>query len=170
MFEIGWSELLVIAVVALIAIGPKELPGVLRTAGQWIGKIRRMAADFQGQFQEALREAEMEDLKKQVDDLKSAADDLSAHYDPLQHVRTEFDDVNKAIEENNRAIAEFAAPPASGNPENLPVPAPEHAPVPVEATHPPAEPAVAGEPQQTTADAGQEVEHPAAKAAAGGSS
>ena len=68
MFDIGWCELLVIAIVALIAIGPKELPGVLRMAGQWIGKVRRMASDFQGQFQEALREAEMEDLKKQVDD------------------------------------------------------------------------------------------------------
>ena len=76
MFDIGWSELLVIAVVALIAIGPKELPGVLRTAGQWIGKVRRMAAEFQSQFQEALREAEMDDLKKQVDDLKAAADDI----------------------------------------------------------------------------------------------
>ena len=46
MFDIGWSELLVIAVVALIAIGPKELPGVLRTIGQWMGKARRMAANF----------------------------------------------------------------------------------------------------------------------------
>ena len=45
MFDIGWSELLVIAVVALIAIGPKELPGVLRMIGQWMGKARRMAAN-----------------------------------------------------------------------------------------------------------------------------
>ena len=59
MFDIGWSEFVVIAVVALIAIGPKELPGVLRTIGQWMGKARRMAAEFQGQFQEAMREAEM---------------------------------------------------------------------------------------------------------------
>ena len=64
MFDIGWSELLVIGVVALIAIGPKELPGVLRTVGQWMGKIRRMASEFQGQFHEAMREAEMADLKK----------------------------------------------------------------------------------------------------------
>ena len=64
MFDIGWSELVVIAVVALIAIGPKELPGVLRTVGQYMGKIRRMASEFQGQFQEAMREAEMADLKK----------------------------------------------------------------------------------------------------------
>ena len=48
MFDIGWSELVVIAVVALIAIGPKELPGVLRMVGQWMGKARKMASEFQG--------------------------------------------------------------------------------------------------------------------------
>ena len=73
MFDIGWSELLVIAVVALVAIGPKELPGVLRMVGQWMGKARKMAAEFQGQFQEAMREAEMADLKKSFDEVKEAA-------------------------------------------------------------------------------------------------
>src|SRR3954454_11865240 len=78
MFEIGWSELVVIAVVALIAIGPKELPGVLRMGGQWMGKARRMAAEFQGQFQEAMREAEMADLKKTFDEVKEAASGLGS--------------------------------------------------------------------------------------------
>ena len=73
MFDIGWSEIAVIAVVALIAIGPKELPGVLRMVGQWMGKARKMAAEFQGQFQEAMREAEMADLKKSFDEVKEAA-------------------------------------------------------------------------------------------------
>jgi sec-independent protein translocase protein TatB len=73
MFDIGWSELVVIAVVALIAIGPKELPGVLRMVGQWMGKARKMAAEFQGQFQEAMREAEMADLKKTFDEVKDTA-------------------------------------------------------------------------------------------------
>ena len=73
MFDIGWSELVVIAVVALIAIGPKELPGVLRMVGQWMGKARKMAGEFQGQFQEAMREAEMADLKKSFDEVKDAA-------------------------------------------------------------------------------------------------
>src|SRR3954452_24828997 len=73
MFDIGWSELVVIAVVALIAIGPKELPGVLRMVGQWMGKARKMAGEFQGQFQEAMREAEMADLKKSFDEVKEAA-------------------------------------------------------------------------------------------------
>lgn len=83
MFDIGWGELLVIGVVALIVIGPKELPGVLRALGQWTGKLRRMASDFQGQFQEAIREAEMTDLKKEVEQLGDAARGLST-YNPLE--------------------------------------------------------------------------------------
>jgi sec-independent protein translocase protein TatB len=79
MFDIGWSELVVIAVVALIAIGPKELPGVLRMVGQWMGKARKMAAEFQGQFQEAMREAEMADLKKTFDEVKDAATGLASN-------------------------------------------------------------------------------------------
>src|SRR6202171_3061298 len=77
MFDIGWSEIAVIAVVALIAIGPKELPGVLRMVGQWMGKARKMASEFQGQFQEAMREAEMADLKKSFDEVREAASGLA---------------------------------------------------------------------------------------------
>ena len=77
MFDIGWSEFVLIAVVALIAIGPKELPGVLRTVGQWMGKARKMAAEFQSQFQEAMREAEMADLKKSFDEVREAASGFS---------------------------------------------------------------------------------------------
>ena len=69
MFDIAWSELLLVGGVALIVIGPKELPGALRTAGQMVGKVRRMAAEFQGQFNDAMREAELHDLKKQVEDI-----------------------------------------------------------------------------------------------------
>jgi len=83
MFDISWGELMLIGVVALIVIGPKELPGVLRMVGQWVGKIRRMAAEFQSQFHEAMREAEMADLKKQVDDLNDTARGLTRHFDPL---------------------------------------------------------------------------------------
>src|SRR5262245_6844932 len=77
MFDIGWSEFVLIAVVALIAIGPKELPGVLRMVGQWMGKARKMAAEFQSQFQEAMREAEMADLKKSFDEVREAASGFS---------------------------------------------------------------------------------------------
>jgi sec-independent protein translocase protein TatB len=84
MFDIAWGEFVVIGVVALIVIGPKELPGVLRAIGQWTTKIRRMASEFQGQFQEALREAEMADLKKEVDTLTDTAKGFTSQFeDPL---------------------------------------------------------------------------------------
>jgi sec-independent protein translocase protein TatB len=82
MFGIGWSEFVVIGVVALIAIGPKELPGVLRMVGQTVGKIRRMANEFQGQFQEAMREAEMADVRKELEHITSSATDIAA-VDPV---------------------------------------------------------------------------------------
>ena len=72
-FDIGWTEIALIGGVALIAIGPKELPGALRTAGQWVGKARRLAQEFQNQFQEALREADIAEMKKQFDDAANAA-------------------------------------------------------------------------------------------------
>jgi sec-independent protein translocase protein TatB len=90
MFDIGWSELVVIAVVALIAIGPKELPNVLRMVGNYMGKIRRMASEFQGQFQEAMREAEMADLKKQVDEMTDTAKHFT-DFDPIGDVRKQVD-------------------------------------------------------------------------------
>jgi sec-independent protein translocase protein TatB len=79
MFDISWGKLVIIGVVALLVIGPKELPGVLRMLGQYMGKMRRMASEFQGQFQEAMREAEMADLKKQFDDTTSS---FSSALDP----------------------------------------------------------------------------------------
>ncbi len=81
-FDIGWGELVVIGVVALIAIGPKELPTVLRTLGQYMGKIKRMSAEFQSQFQEALREAELSDLKQHAQDIHNTVTDFTK-YDPM---------------------------------------------------------------------------------------
>jgi sec-independent protein translocase protein TatB len=113
MFDIGWGELLVIGIVALVVIGPKELPGVLRTLGQGMAKIRRMASEFQGQFQEAMREAEMQDIKKHVDD---AARGIT-HYDPLDPdgLKTFMpSDVEKA---EASAAAAAAKTPASPEPK-----------------------------------------------------
>ncbi|HEX2364157.1 MAG TPA: Sec-independent protein translocase protein TatB [Bradyrhizobium sp.] len=125
MFDIGWSELVVIAVVALIAIGPKELPGVLRMVGQWMGKARKMAAEFQGQFQEAMREAEMADLKKSFDEVKEAATGLtsgnlmtSLQKDISDSLR--IDDIDKPVE---TPAAPAIEPPA--DPTTPATPAPE---------------------------------------------
>ena len=119
MFDIGWGELLLIGIVALIAIGPKELPTVLRTLGQWMGKLRRMASEFQNQFQEAMREAEMTDLKKQVEEMTSQAQSY-ASFDPVGDVRRELESTQQEIEG-----ALTAAPPAATSsppvtPEALP--------------------------------------------------
>ncbi len=81
MFDIGWSELVIIGIVALIVIGPKELPGVLRAMGHYMGKVRRMASDFQDQFREAMREAEVADLKRQFDEASQKA---TAFSNPLE--------------------------------------------------------------------------------------
>jgi sec-independent protein translocase protein TatB len=96
MFDISWTEFLLIGVVALIVIGPKELPGVLRTLGQWTRKVRSMANDFQNQFQEAMREAEMADLKKEVDDV---AKDLGK-FDPIKDVRDNVEAMSKDLEKS----------------------------------------------------------------------
>jgi sec-independent protein translocase protein TatB len=97
-----------------IVIGPKELPGALRTLGQWMGKLRRMASEFQGQFQEAMREAEMADLKKQVDDMTSQAQSY-ANFDPIGEVRRELESTQQQIES-----AIVTEPPANPAPQNLP--------------------------------------------------
>jgi len=90
MFDIGWSELLIIGIVALIVIGPKELPAALRTLGQWMAKIRRMASEFQGQFQDAMREAELAELKKEMDDMAAKAQSYG-QFDPLEDVRKDIE-------------------------------------------------------------------------------
>jgi len=97
MFDISWTEFLLIGVVALIVIGPKELPGVMRTLGQYTRKIRSMAADFQGQFQEAMREAEMADLKKEVDDMAQSVAGDFAKLDPLKSVREDVESIGKDL-------------------------------------------------------------------------
>ena len=137
MFDIGWSELVVIGVVALIAIGPKELPGVLRTVGQYMGKIRRMASEFQGQFQEAMREAEMADLKKQVDEMTDAAKGFT-DFDPLADVRKEVESVttdplgtstsSAASVATDSVATESASPEAVSPSVPAPVPADVHIP------------------------------------------
>jgi sec-independent protein translocase protein TatB len=97
MFNIGWGEFLIIGIVALLVIGPKELPAVLRTIGQWTTKLRRMASEFQGQFHEAMREAEMADLKKDVDEMTAKAKSY-AEFDPIGDVRKELDSTHQQIE------------------------------------------------------------------------
>ena len=79
MFDVGWSELFVIAVVAIVVIGPKDLPKLMRSFGHYAGKVRRTAAEFQRQFEEAMREAELEEVKKAIESAKAESTlDLNA--------------------------------------------------------------------------------------------
>ncbi|CAN5180416.1 hypothetical protein BH10PSE8_BH10PSE8_21190 [soil metagenome] len=85
MFDIAWSEFMLVGAVALVVIGPKDLPKAMRTVGQAIGKIRRMASEFQGQFNDAMREAELHDLKKQVEDVGgSVSSAMNTDFKPIE--------------------------------------------------------------------------------------
>ncbi len=121
MFDIGWSELVVIGIVALIVIGPKELPGVLRAVGQWVGKIRRMAADFQGQFQEAMREADVADLKRQFDEAANAATNVTSGFEnPLETARKEIESTFEQGTHDEGAVAASASAPSESGAVNPP--------------------------------------------------
>src|SRR5512138_886584 len=113
MFDIGWGELVVIGIVALIAIGPKELPTVLRTVGQYMGKVRRMASEFQSQFQEAMREAEMADIKKSVDEMTDAATKQFSDFDPIGTVRKEINSLSSIDPLKDTPSAATASPEAA---------------------------------------------------------
>ena len=71
MFDVGWSELLVVGVVALVVVGPKDLPKLMRTAGQWAGRARAMADQFKRSFDDMARQAELDELRAQVERMKS---------------------------------------------------------------------------------------------------
>lgn len=66
LFDIGWSELLLIGVVALVFIGPKDLPRALRVAGYWIGKARTLSREFQGSVEQMIREAELDEMRQEL--------------------------------------------------------------------------------------------------------
>jgi sec-independent protein translocase protein TatB len=114
MFDIGWSELLLIGIVALIAIGPKELPGALRTLGQWMAKVRRMASEFQNQFHEAMREAELADLKKEVDEMATKAQSY-AHFDPIDDIRKDIEKAASPPPDLDTLTDTAASPPPSAS-------------------------------------------------------
>jgi len=75
MFDIGWSELLVVAVLALVFVAPKDLPRMMRTLGQLAAKARSMAREFQQSFEDMARETELEELRKELAELRSRGDE-----------------------------------------------------------------------------------------------
>src|ERR1700692_102340 len=94
MFDIDAGKILVVGVVALLVIGPKDLPRVLRTVGQTVGKMRKMAAEFQNQFMEAIEKADLEEVKKEISAINESAK-IDASFDPASLMR---DEVTKTVE------------------------------------------------------------------------
>jgi len=83
MFDIAWSELLVIIVVALVVVGPKDLPRLMRTAGQWAGRARAMADQFRRSFDDIARQSELDELRSEVNRLQQ-----TATIDPAAEIET----------------------------------------------------------------------------------
>ena len=103
MLDFDAGKFIIIGIVALIVIGPKELPRVMRQAGQAAAKMRRMAAEFRGQFMDAMREADIDDIKSDVTKLaESAKADLGI--DPLAEIKAEL---TQALEFGRKARASF---------------------------------------------------------------
>ncbi len=96
MFDFDIGKMLVFGIVALAVIPPKDLPRVMRTVGKYVGQMRRMASDFQGQFMEAMREADVESVKKEFAALEASAK-VNSSFDPVMAMRSE---ITKAVEDN----------------------------------------------------------------------
>jgi sec-independent protein translocase protein TatB len=96
MFDIGWSELMILGIVALIVVGPKDLPILLRTIGRYTGMLKKQAAEFRTQFDDAMREAELDQLKK---DLTGFKDDIEgAVRDSAKSFTDEMDSARRTLE------------------------------------------------------------------------
>jgi len=150
--EIGASELLVIAAVALIVVGPKDLPMLLRKLGQFMAKLRGMAAEFRASFDEMARQSELDELRQQVDALrKGQLDEIAALRADEAQVAQVFDEIGQELHGTARydppATPEYAEPlslpPGDGMPAAEPEPAPKAKPARARAKpNPKAEPTV----------------------------
>ena len=116
MFDFDISKMIIVAIVALAVIPPKDLPRVMRTVGQTVGKMRRMAAEFQGQFMEAMREvereADLESVKKEFQAINDQAK-IDTSFDPVAMVR---DDVTKAAATSTGAAELATSEPSPSEP------------------------------------------------------
>jgi sec-independent protein translocase protein TatB len=160
MFGIDSSELLLIAIVALVVIGPKELPGLLRTWGKWMAQMRAMASEFRGHVDEMVRQSELDEVKKQLTDASTGVD-LQA-LDPTKQIRSH---IEEGMAEGEKALAQakenFDNPLAE--PESAPQVAAEAPQIAAEAA---AEPPPAPTAEPGPAPAPEPVEEKPAKAAA----
>lgn len=131
MFDLSWSEILVIGTAAIIFIGPKELPGALRTAGQWMGKARALAREFQNSIDDMIRESELEKIKSEVDKLGNT--DLQRQ---IENTVDPQGEINRALN----------TPAVSLDQPKLPEPVPEPVSAAASPAPPPASPPNTAEP------------------------
>jgi len=106
MFDLGWTEFIVVAVVAILVVGPKELPGMLRTIGKTIGNMRRMAGDFQRQMNDALKEADLDGIKTGIDSVKNI--------NPVSKIKSSLNPIKQATEDVQRDINKGLLKPGEG--------------------------------------------------------
>ncbi len=143
MFDIAWSELILIAVVALVVIGPKDLPRVLRNAGRWSRRLRTMAGEFQRHIDDMIRESELEDLRKQAEKaaaennlmrpIEQAAEGTGTAAPPRVSEADAAADLPRLAADGAPAAASPTPPPASAPAPSAPAAAPD--------PNPPREPA-----------------------------
>lgn len=115
MLDVGWTELVVIAIVLIIVVGPKDLPPMLRTFGKMMTKMRGMANDFRQQFDEALKEADLDDVRKTLSDAQklNPAHSLREAMNPLRQMGNEIKaDLQKATTVETKPAEPVAMAPA----------------------------------------------------------
>jgi len=126
MFEIGWTEMLVIAVVMIVVVGPKDLPKMLRTFGRTTAKMRSMAGDFRKQFDEAMKEAELDDVKSTFDSVRkmNPASDIKKALNPMEKAAADVRaGLEAALKPTPKPTAEpvvHAAEPLKTGPAEMP--------------------------------------------------
>lgn len=128
MFDIGWDEMALIAVVSLIVIGPKDLPVVLRQMGRWTRKAREMAAEFHRGIDDMAREAELDDLKKQVakvSDVNLLRQEIDKAVDPTGEVAKAMQLPSLDLSTPPEAAPVSEAAPAEITPAEAPARPPE---------------------------------------------
>ena len=116
MFDIGWDELLLIALVALVVIGPKDLPGVLRTLGKWTARARNLAGEFRSHVDDMIREAGVDEMKNEF----SAMTNPSERKEIEDHLMTGIQPPAPEAAETAAASTEEAAPEARDKTEQAP--------------------------------------------------
>jgi sec-independent protein translocase protein TatB len=145
MFDLAWSHMLLIGVVALLVIGPKDLPRVLRTVGVWVGRARAIAREFQSSLDQMIRESELEEMRKQVEtvakiDLNQT---IEKAVDPGGELKQTFatSPIPEEASPTLSSPAEAAAPQIEAQPETpLQIEAQPETPVAPAPEAPPAEP------------------------------